>query len=81
MKKKSPDRDRALVLTNIKRVEREISAAETDLEKVIAGIAVMPRADKVTVSTAVDDAFKRLRAAKTRLDDLEELLTSITSKS
>jgi hypothetical protein len=52
--------------------ERNIEEAESALEAVLALIDVAPRADKVTVSQAVEEAFERLRAARSILKSLHD---------
>jgi hypothetical protein len=57
--------------TEIALAQRNIDEAEHALEKVLAEIAVAPRADKVTVSRAVEEAFDRLRAAHKILAEID----------
>jgi len=52
--------------------EHNIEEAEHALEAVLAMIDVAPRADKVTVSQAVQEAFERLRAARLILSSLHD---------
>lgn len=50
--------------------QRNIDDAERALEEALKAIAVAPRADKVTVSRAVEQAFDRVRAAHKILAEL-----------
>lgn len=52
----------------------EVTAAETALEIVLQGIRGGLRAEKVTVSAAVEEAFVRVRAARAKLAELREEL-------
>ncbi len=47
-----------------------IGDAERALKAALAAINASPRAEKVTVSRAVEDAFERLRAARAILEAL-----------
>ncbi len=58
----------------IREVEGDVGEAEVNLATVIAALEALPRAEKVRVSAAVQEAFDRLRAAQTRLADLERRL-------
>jgi hypothetical protein len=59
---------------NIKRAKREIADAEADLRKLIVAIRALPRAQKVTISEALTEAFAKLTSANGRLAELEKLL-------
>lgn len=65
-----------LLLTKIDAAKRDMSAAEADLEAVLSAIKVEPRAQKTTTSAAVEDAFKKLRAARAALGELEEIVAN-----
>lgn len=52
----------------------ELDAAESALEQVINQIQVAPRADKVAVSSAIEQALERLHAARVALDALDQLI-------
>lgn len=58
----------------IRKVAAEIDDAEANLATVIATLEALPRAEKVSVSEVVRAAFDRLRAAQTRLGELERQL-------
>ena len=65
-----------LITRNIKKAKLEIADAEADLQKLIAAVRALPRAQKVTISEALAGAFAKLRSANVRLADLETLLKS-----
>ena len=65
---------RIRLLEKIDTAKSEVAAAETQLEQLLKEISVAPRAEKMTVSRVVEDAFSKLRAAKSDLQLLEELL-------
>jgi len=65
---------RKRLLSKIDTAKAEVDAAEGQLEQVLKEITVAPRAEKTTVSKVVEDAFSKLRSAKSDLDLLEQLL-------
>lgn len=66
---------KTVLVTSIKRAKREINTAESELETAIAAIRALPRAEKVTASKVVGDAFEQLKLAQKKLGELEHLLT------
>ncbi len=52
-----------------------IEAAEEQLDATLKEVRVIPRAEKQTVSIAVEAAFAKLRVAKAQLLALEKTLT------
>jgi len=62
----------------ISGARRELSEAETVLDQVVGEIRVELRGEKIGMTTAVEDAFAKLRRAKDRLVDLEARLSSAT---
>ncbi len=50
----------------------EVSAADKDLTEILRRIRVAPRADKTTISNAVEQALSRLRVAQAELLKLRE---------
>jgi len=64
-----------LALSKIESAKRDISAAEKELEQVLRDMQVMPRAEKTTISKALEDAFTKLKAARSDLSDLEKLVS------
>ncbi len=51
----------------------EVTAAEKALESVLSELRSGARAEKVTITAAVEAAFTRLRASRTELAKLREL--------
>jgi prefoldin subunit 5 len=62
------------LLEKLDAAKRDISEAESHLEKVLQAIQGAPRADKTTMSNVVKDAFAKLKAARGNLVDLEGLV-------
>lgn len=52
----------------------QIGVAERELEQALHGIHSASRAEKTKITEVVEDAFKRLRAAKADLLELEVLI-------
>jgi hypothetical protein len=52
----------------------EVGAAENDLADLLRKLSVAPRAEKTTISAAVQDALARLTHARKSLIALQELL-------
>ena len=52
----------------------EVTLAENALETALRELTSRPRAEKVTVTDAVSDAFARLRKARQELSALHELI-------
>ncbi len=63
-----------LLLSKIDRAKTDVTEAEADLERLIRELSATPRAEKTTVSRVVEDAFGKLRAAKSDLAELEKLI-------
>lgn len=63
--------DRALVISKIDAAKREVIEAEVEIERLITELRVTPRAEKTTISAALESAFNKLRAARRDLEDLE----------
>jgi hypothetical protein len=68
--------NKALLLAKIDSAKHDIEAAETDLEKALRDMQVMPRAEKTTISKALEDAFAKVRATRALLTDLQELVSA-----
>jgi hypothetical protein len=64
------------VLAKIVAAKTEMTAAETDLDKVLREIRMAPRAEKTAISEVVQKAFAELRAARIKLVELEEELSA-----
>jgi hypothetical protein len=67
--------NKALLLQKIESARHDIEAAETDLESALRDMRVMPRAEKTTISKVLEDAFAKVKATRTLLTDLEELVS------
>jgi hypothetical protein len=64
------------LLPMISLARRELSEAEGELDKVMGEIQVALRAEKTAIASVVEDAFLRLRRAKSKLAELETKLSS-----
>jgi hypothetical protein len=64
--------NRELLLTKIESAKRDITAAEHDLESAVRDLGVT--VEKTTITKVLEDAFAKLRAARTDLLDLERLV-------
>jgi len=63
-----------LVLEEIRAAKRGVSDAESDLARLLSEVRVAPRAEKTTISAALENAFQKLRDARERLGKLETRL-------
>lgn len=70
------DKARAALLEKIRTAEEAIAAADGQLDQVLRGVVVVPRAEKTIVTEVVGDAFAKLKAARTSLAALEASLMS-----
>jgi phage terminase small subunit len=68
--------DKAQVFTKIEAAKRAMTEAERDLEKILSELQVTPRAEKTTISEAIQHAFTKLRSARQTVLDLEQLLVN-----
>ena len=66
--------DKALIQAKIDKAKARLSRAEEELEVAMRALQGGPRAEKVKVSDLIKDAFDELRAARTDLAGLDELL-------
>ena len=62
------------LLEEIGRANSEIVQAADALQTLLRDLEVAPRAEKTTVSCVVSEAFERLRRARARLAQLQELI-------
>jgi len=60
----------------ISLARRELTEAESELDKVMGEIRNALRAEKTAITSAVEDAFSRLRRAKSKLAELETKLSA-----
>ncbi len=66
-----------VLVEKLARALDEVGSAEKALAEVLREIRSEPRAEKTwTISKAVEDAFERLKSAKTDFIELEKLATS-----
>jgi hypothetical protein len=66
-------KEKELMLSKIDCARDHLSAAEVDLQKLLKEMPVAPRAQKVEMSLVIEDAFAKLRLAKSGLAELELL--------
>jgi hypothetical protein len=65
-----------VLLEKVAAAKRDISAAESHLDRVVKEIQAAPRADKTTIGKVVEDAFSNLSAVRANLAELERLVDS-----
>ena len=70
MKKKKKE----TVLAKVQSAAAEVADAADDLDKLLAEIKAAPRAQKTTISKVVEEAFMRLKSARSALLDVEKIL-------
>ncbi len=63
--------DRGRDVSNLEDARNDVEQAEAKLEAALAGLRVLPRAEKVAVSCAIEEALDRLRAARAKLTAAE----------
>jgi len=63
-------------LEKLALARKELDRAEKEVDAVLAAIRQAPRAEKTQVTSAVEEAFTKVRAARLALDDLEKLLAA-----
>jgi hypothetical protein len=64
------------LLPMLSLARQELSEAESELDKVMGEIRNALRAEKTAITSAVEDAFARLRRAKSKLAELETKLSA-----
>jgi hypothetical protein len=64
-------------IEKLELAKEKMAEAARALENTMSDIAVAPRAEKVSVSGAVESALSNLAAAKAAVDDLEKLLRKV----
>jgi hypothetical protein len=62
------------ILTKVQTASAEVADAATDLDKLLSELRTAPRAQKTTISKVVEEAFSRLKSARTALSDVEKML-------
>jgi pyridoxal biosynthesis lyase PdxS len=63
--------DKALLVEKIGAATSELNEAVAHLEKVIGEIRSAPRAEKTSITIVVKEAFAKLNAARTSLEELK----------
>jgi hypothetical protein len=58
-------------VSNLEDARNDVEQAGAKLESVLAGLRALPRAEKVAVSRAIEEALDRLRAARAKLTAAE----------
>ena len=74
-KAKLVDLEESVALTKLEAARAAIDEAGKYLDKVLSDIVVVAEADTTWVTKVVQDAFTKLRIAKTTLADLESVAT------
>ena len=64
------------LLPMISLARQELSEAEGELDKVMGEIRDALRAEKTAITSVVEDAFARLRCAKSKLAEFETKFSS-----
>ncbi len=62
------------IALRLKAAEHELADAEGELQRLIGALEVLPRAEKVTISASVYEAFAKLKSAHARIAALEKVL-------
>lgn len=65
---------RELILTKVHLAVTEVADAAKELDRLMSKIEASPRAQKTTITSAVQDAFSRLKIARVALKDVELIL-------
>jgi hypothetical protein len=65
-----------LALQEVRVAKNGVAEAESDLAKLLKEIQAAPRAEKTTISEALQSAFEKLRDAREHLGRVETLLQS-----
>jgi hypothetical protein len=63
------------VLAKVLEAQAAVASAEGSLQQLVGEIQRLPRAEKITVTEIVRDAFSRLQAARDDLAELQKLLS------
>jgi hypothetical protein len=56
--------------------KRELTRAESEVDKALSVIRGAPRAEKTGVTRVVEEAFEKVRAARLALEDLERAVAA-----
>ncbi|HEY6462976.1 MAG TPA: hypothetical protein VIY73_22555 [Polyangiaceae bacterium] len=69
--------DSERLLKEIRMAESGVTEAESHLAKLLAEIQFAPRAEKTTLSNALQQAFDKLRESRRHLISLEEIVRGV----
>jgi len=61
------------ILEEVRAAKNGVAEAEGDLARLLREIRAGARAEKITISEALQDAFEKLRATRQHLETLEKL--------
>jgi hypothetical protein len=64
----------------LEEAKSEVKSAETQLENLLSAIQIAPRAEKTSVSRAIESALTTLRSARTKVDDAENTIAAERKK-
>jgi hypothetical protein len=62
------------LLAKVDTATQEVSDAAEALAKLLSDLQKAPRAEKTTISNIVEEAFTRLKTARTALSDVKKIL-------
>ncbi len=63
-------------LASLEQAKLAVETAEMQLETVLSDLRVAPRAEKTSISTALESALATLRLARTRVVEVETTLAA-----
>lgn len=69
-----PSGTRDTILESTRRARSDVEDAARALDVALSELNVVPRAEKTAVTQVIQDAFSKLRAARSALEELELLL-------
>jgi hypothetical protein len=70
-------REKTLLIDRVDRAKNDVANAESELDRLMGELDALPRAQKTTVSSALDTAFSKLRDARSYLAELERVIASV----
>lgn len=68
--------NKSLLISKLEQARRDVTDAEGDLRRLIREMLAAPRAEKTTLPAVIDDAFAKLRSARTDLGEIEGLIAA-----
>lgn len=72
--------DKRILRERIEATELRVADAKNAVEALLGELRVLPRAEKMTITATVKDAFDKLRAAQEELAALEQLILIVSSE-